>query len=94
MLYLLFIIITLLIAVVYSIHAKIWQDETYYLENKYPPGKNKNMDKVIFERNKKMLGMVWSGFFGVIASSTCIAIVIFAILLGLDYLEVIHFLTR
>lgn len=92
MLYLLFIIITLLIAVVYSIHAKIWQDETYYLENKYPPGKNKTMDKEIFERNNKMLGMIWSGFFSVIASSALIALVLFGILLGLDYLELINFL--
>lgn len=94
MLYLLFIIITLLIAVVYSIHAKLWQDETYYLENKYPPGKNKIMDKEIFERNEKMHGMILSGFFSVIATSTFIALVIFGILLGLDHLGYINFLTR
>lgn len=94
MLYLLFIIITLLIAIVYSIHTKIWQDETYYLENKYPPGKNKTMDKEIFERNKKMPGMIWSGFFSVIGTSAFITLVIFGILLGLDYLEFINFLTN
>ena len=94
MLYLLFIITTLLIAVVYSIQTKIWQSEQYHLENKYPPGKNKHMDKLIEDRNDKMPKMVWSGFVAVMIQSILIAAVIFGILLGLDYLGYINFLTR
>ena len=92
--YLLFIITTLLIAVVYSIQTKIWQSEQYHLENKYPPGKNKHMDKLIEERNMKMSGMVWSGFVLVMIPSILTAAVIFGILLGLDHLGYINFLTR
>ena len=47
MVYLLYIIITLLIAIVYSLQQRIWQTETYHLEIKYPPGKNKDMDNVV-----------------------------------------------
>ena len=94
MLYLLFIITTLLIAVVYSIQTKIWQSEQYHLENKYTPGKNKHMDKLIEDRNMKMNGMIWSMFFGTILTSVFIAAVIFGILLGLDHLGYINFLTR
>lgn len=94
MLYLLFIITTLLIAVVYSIQTKIWQSEQYHLENKYPPGKNKHMDKLIEDRNDKMPKMVWSGFVAVMIQSILIAAVIFGILLGLDHLGYINFLTR
>jgi len=94
MLYLLFIITTLLIAVVYSIQTKIWQSEQYHLENKYLPGKNKHMDKLIEERNMKMSGMIWSGFVSVMFVSVGIAIIIFGILLGLDHLGYINFLTR
>jgi len=94
MLYLLFIITTLLIAVVYSIQTKIWQSEQYHLENKYPPGKNKHMDKLIEETNMKMSGMVWSGFVLVMIPSILTAAVIFGILLGLDHLGYINFLTR
>jgi len=93
-LYLLFIITTLLIAVVYSIQTKIWQSEQYHLENKYPPGKNKHMDKLIEDRNMKMSGMIWSGFVSVMINSVAIAVVIFGILLGLDHLGYINFLTR
>ena len=94
MLYLLFIITTLLIAIVYSIQTKIWQSEQYHLENKYPPGKNKHMDKLIEDRNMKMNGMIWSMFCGTILTSVFIAAVIFGILLGLDHLGYINFLTR
>lgn len=94
MLYLLFIITTLLIAVVYSIQTKIWQSEQYHLENKYPPGKNKHMDKLIEDRNDRMPKMVWSGFVAVMIQSILIAAVIFGILLGLDHLGYINFLTR
>lgn len=94
MLYLLFIIITLLIAIVYSIHTRIWQSEQYHLENKYPPGKNKHMDKLIAERNEKLPKMVRSGFISVMVNSTAIALIIFAILFGLDYLGYINFLTQ
>ena len=94
MLYLLFIITTLLIAVVYSIQTKIWQSEQYHLENKYTPGKNKHMDKLIEDRNMKMSGMIWSGFVSVMINSVAIAAVIFGILLGLDHLGYINFLTR
>jgi hypothetical protein len=93
-LYLLFIIITLLIAVVYSIQTKLWQSEQYHLENKYPPGKNKHMDKLIEDRNDKMPKMVWSGFVAVMIQSILIAAIIFGILLGLDHLGYINFLTR
>ena len=92
MLYLLFIIITLLIAIVYSIQTRIWQAEQYHLENKYSSGKNKHMDQLINERNQKMSGMVWSGFVAVMINSVAIAIVIFGILLGLDYLGYINIL--
>ena len=94
MLYLLFIITTLLIAIVYSIQTKIWQSEQYHLENKYTPGKNKHMDKLIEDRNMKMSGMIWSMFLGTILTSVFIAAVIFGILLGLDHLGYINFLTR
>ena len=94
MLYLLFIITTLLIAIVYSIQTKLWQSEQYHLENKYPPGKNKHMDKLIEDRNDKMPKMVWSGFVAVMIQSILIAAVIFGILLGLDHLGYINFLTR
>ncbi|MDA8670757.1 hypothetical protein N9L67_00845 [Candidatus Pelagibacter bacterium] len=94
MLYLLFIITTLLIAIVYSIQTKIWQSEQYHLENKYPPGKNKHMDKLIEDRNDKMPKMVWSGFVAVMIQSILIAAVIFGILLGIDHLGYINFLTR
>ena len=93
MLYLLFIIITLLIAIVYSIQTRIWQSEQYHLENKYPTGKNKHMDKIIAERNGKLSTMVWSGFLSVMINSIAIALVIFGVLLGLDYLGYINFLT-
>ena len=75
MLYLLFIIITLLIAIVYSIQTRIWQAEQYHLENKYPP-KAKEMNSLIDERNMKMSGMIWSGFLAVMINSVAIAIVI------------------
>ena len=94
MLYLLFIITTLLIAVVYSIQIRIWQAEQYHLENKHSSGKNKYMDKLIDERNTKVQGMVWGGFLSVMVNSVAIAVVIFGILLGLDYLGYINFLTR
>jgi len=94
MLYLLFIITTLLIAIVYSIQTRIWQTEQYHLENKYSSEKNKQMDQLIDERNMKMSGMIWSGFAHVIIVSVAIAAVIFGILLGLDHLGYINFLTR
>jgi len=84
----------LLIAVVYSIQTKLWQSEQYHLENKYPPGKNKHMDKLIEDRNDKMPKMVWSGFVAVMIQSILIAAIIFGILLGLDHLGYINFLTR
>ena len=93
MLYLLFIIITLLIAIVWSIQLSIWQSETYHLENKYPSGKNKHMDKLMAERNEKLSKMLWSSFFSVMINSAAIALVIFGFLLGLDYLGYINFLT-
>ena len=93
MLYLLFIIITLLIAIVYSIQTRIWQSEQYHLENKCPTGINKHMDKLIAERNGKLSTMVWSGFLSVMINSIAIALVIFGVLLGLDYLGYINFLT-
>ena len=52
------------------------------------------MDKLIDERNTKVQGMVWGGFLSVMVSSVAIAVVIFGILLGLDYLGYINFLTR
>ena len=93
MLYLLFIIITLLIAIVWSIQLRIWQSETYHLENKYPSGKNKHMDKLMAERNEKLSKMLWSSFLSVMINSAAIALVIFGFLLGLDYLGYINFLT-
>ena len=94
MLYLLFIITTLLIAIVYSIQTRIWQTEQYHLENKYSSGKNKQMDQLIEDRNMKMGGMIWSGFVAVMIQSILIAAIIFGILLGLDHLGYINFLTR
>ena len=94
MLYLLFIITTLLIAVVYSIQTKIWQSEQYHLENKYPPGKNKHMDKLMEDRNDRLPKMIWSNFASMMIVSTFISAVIFGILLGLDHLGYINFLTR
>ena len=94
MLYLLFIITTLLIAIVYSIQTRIWQAETYHLEKEFPIGKNKKMDGVINERNKRMGAMIWSMFLGTILISAFIAAIIFGILLGLDHLGYINFLTR
>lgn len=82
----------MLIAIVYSIQTRIWQAEQYHLENKYSSGKNKHMDQLINERNQKMSGMVWSGFVAVMINSVAIAIVIFGILLGLDYLGYINIL--
>ena len=52
------------------------------------------MDKLIEERNMKMSGMVWSGFVLVMIPSILTAAVIFGILLGLDHLGYINFLTR
>ena len=52
------------------------------------------MDQLIDERNMKMSGMIWSGFAHVIIVSVAIAAVIFGILLGLDHLGYINFLTR
>jgi len=92
MLYLLFIIITLLIAIVYSIQMRIWQSEQYHLENKYI--KDKSMSSLIDKRNEKMNGMIFSGFLGVMINSLAIAVVIFGVLLALDYLEFINFLTK
>ena len=90
MLYLLFVIITLLIAIVYSIQIRIWQSEQYHLENKYI--KDKSMSSLIDKRNEKMNGMIFSGFLGVMINSLGIAVVIFGVLLGLDYLEIINLL--
>ena len=90
MLYLLFVIITLLIAIVYSIQIRIWQSEQYHLENKYI--KDKSMSSLIDKRNEKMNGMILSGFLGVMINSLGIAVVIFGVLLGLDYLEIINLL--
>lgn len=94
MFYLLFIIITLLIAVVYSIITRINQAEQYHLENKYPLGKNKTMDKAMMDRNEKLPKMIWSGFVSTMMISTFISIVIFGILFGLDYFGIINFLTK
>ena len=52
------------------------------------------MDKLIEDRNMKMNGMIWSMFLGTILTSVFIAAVIFGILLGLDHLGYINFLTR
>ena len=91
MVYLLYIIITLLIAIVYSLQQRIWQAETYHLENKYPSGKNKEMDAVLSLRNIKMLGMIWSQFVLVITISAIISAVIFGILFALQSFKIINF---
>ena len=91
MVYLLYIIITLLIAIVYSLQQRIWQAETYHLENKYPSGKNKDMDNALSERNVRMLGMIWSQFVLVITISAIISAVIFGILFALQSFKIINF---
>ena len=93
MVYLLYIIITLLIAIVYSLQQRIWQAETYHLENKYPSGKNKDMDNALSERNVRMLGMIWSQFVLVITISAIISAVIFGILFALQSFKIINFLS-
>ena len=52
------------------------------------------MDKLIADRNDRMPKMVWSGFVAVMIQSILIAAIIFGILLGLDHLGYINFLTR
>ena len=52
------------------------------------------MDKLIEDRNDKMPKMVWSAFVAVMIQSILIAAIIFGILLGLDHLGYINFLTR
>ena len=93
MVYLLYIIITLLIAIVYSLQQRIWQGETYHLENKYPTGKNKDMDNVLAERDIRMLSMIWSQFVLVITISAIISAVIFGILFALQYFKIINFIS-
>ena len=93
MVYLLYIIITLLIAIVYSLQQRIWQAETYHLENKYPSGKNKDMDNALSERNVRMLGMIWSQFVLVITISAIISAVIFGILFALQFFKIINFIS-
>ena len=93
MVYLLYIIITLLIAIVYSLQQRIWQIETYHLENKYPTGKNKDMDNALTERDNRMLSMIWSQFVLVITISAIISAVIFAILFALQYFKIINIIS-
>lgn len=92
MIYLLYIIITLLVAIVYSIQTRIWQAETYHLENKYSPGKNKNIDNILQERNQKMGNMLWSQLVWVFFISAIISAVIFGILFVLQSFDIINFL--
>lgn len=92
MIYLLYIIITLLVAIVYSIQTRIWQAETYHLENKYLPGKNKNIDNILQERNQKMGNMLWSQLVWVFFISAIISAVIFGILFVLQSFDIINFL--
>ena len=93
MVYILYIIITLLIAIVYSLQQRIWQAETYHLENKYPTGKNKDMDNALTERDNRMLSMIWSQFVLVITISAIISAVIFGILFALQYFKIINFIS-
>jgi hypothetical protein len=92
MIYLLYIIITLLVAIVYSIQTRIWQAETYHLENKYPLGKNKSMDNALLERNHRMGNMIWSQLVWVFFISAIISAVIFGILFVLQSFEIINFI--
>jgi len=104
MLYLLFIIINLLISLIHSIQTRVWQAETYYLENKYLPrghsgklGSLKNEKfwmETLEERNKKVNSMITQGFFHSILFGLTMSVIIFGALLILDYLELINFLTR
>ena len=93
MVYLLYIIITLLIAIVYSLQQRIWQTETYHLEIKYPPGKNKDMDNVLIERDLRMLSSIWSQFILVIIISAIISAAIFGILFALQSFNIIKFIS-
>ena len=93
MVYLLYAIITLLIAIVYSLQQRIWQAETYHLEIKYPTGKNKDMDNALSERNSRMLSMVWSQFILVITISAIISAAIFGILFALQSFKIINFIS-
>ena len=93
MVYLLYAIITLLIAIVYSLQQRIWQAETYHLEIKYPPGKNKDMDNVLIERNLRMLSTIWSQFILVIIISAIISAAIFGILFALQSFNIIKFIS-
>ena len=92
MVYLLYVIITLLIAVIYSLQQRIWQAETYHFENKYPVGKNKNMDSALNERNLKMGNMIWSQFLWVLFISAIISALIFGILFILQSFNLINFI--
>ena len=92
MVYLLYLIITLLVAIVYSIQTRIWQAETYHLENKYPPGKNKNIEDILQERNQKMGNMIWSQLVWVFFISAIISAVSFGILFVLQSFEIINFI--
>lgn len=91
MIYLLYVIITLMVAIVYSLQQRIWQEETYNLKNKYPEGKNKSMDKLLFERDQKMGNMVWSQFVYVIAISAFISLMVFVAFFSLQSFGWIEF---
>ena len=93
MVYLIYIIITLLIAVIYSLQQRIWQAETYHFEKKYPAGKNKSMDDALHERNLKMGNMIWSQFMWVILISAIISASIFGILFILQSFDLINFIS-
>ena len=104
MLYLLFIIITLLISLIHSIQTRVWQEETYHLENRHLPkghsGKlgglkgEKFWIETLEERNRRVNRMINEGFLNSIIFGVIIAVLIFGVLLGLDYLEFINFLTN
>ena len=93
MVYLLYVIITLLVAVVYSLQQRIWQAETYHLENKYPPGKNKHMDDALHERNLKTGQMIWSQLLWVLFISAIISAAIFGIFFVLQSYGLINFIS-
>ena len=93
MVYLVYVIITLLVAVVYSLQQRIWQAETYHLENKYPAGKNKHMDNALHERNLKMGQMIWSQLLWVLFISAIISGAIFGILFSLQSFNLITFIS-
>jgi len=91
MIFVLFIIVTLLICICLFLSQIVWQNETYHLENKYPDNKPSIMKKAIEERNEKMSSMVNSQFYANMFFSFLFSAAIFGILIWLDSINFLTF---